>query len=235
MFKKPTPEEAVKMAKQMFDALTPKQQGIAIHLHVAAHGCMHKAVPAPVFSKAAENLADTGDVDPLLDRIGELYARNKGLQKGHATLTRRVQELETELALTKQQLLSESDTSFTVAGGQVFINEALIKAPIPKPFEMRDRAVDAIIADVLKDDAGKMDELKPITAADVRLQADIDALAERVADLEFAASPGSYSRRKVTEQRAERSDLFNASVEQQVEKLINRMLQPGGLLYRSLK
>ncbi len=200
MFKKPTPEEAVKMAKQMFDALTPKQQAIAIDLHVAAHGGMCNQVPAPVFSKAAENLPGTADPDHLLDTIGALHTRNKGLQKGHATLTRRVQELEAELALTKQQLLSASDTSFTVAGSQVFINKGMIKAPEEAALAtgaLSDRAIDAIIADVMK---------REPTAADIKLQADMRAVSESA-----------------------------KAVGEAVHTIVERMLQPGGLLYRSLK
>lgn len=43
------------------------------------------------------------NVDPLLDTVGALYSRNKSLTKGHATLTRRVQELEAALAAEKQR------------------------------------------------------------------------------------------------------------------------------------
>lgn len=38
----------------------------------------------------------------LLEQIGALYTRNKSLTKGHATLTRRVQELEAQLAESQQ-------------------------------------------------------------------------------------------------------------------------------------
>lgn len=41
--------------------------------------------------------------DHLLDTIGALYTRNKSLTKGHATLTRRVQELEAALEAEKQR------------------------------------------------------------------------------------------------------------------------------------
>lgn len=112
---------------------------------------------------------DTETSDHLLDTIGTLHTRNKGLQKGHATLTRRVQELEAELALAKQQVLAASGTSFTVAGGQVFIEEALIAHPNRR---LSDRAVDAIIADVMKPEP---------TAADSQLADDIYSLRRRIA------------------------------------------------------
>lgn len=148
--------------------------------------------------------ASLRSVDGLLDTIGALHTRNKGLQKGHATLTRRVQELEAELALTKQQVLAASGTSFTVAGGQVFIEEALIAHPNRR---LSDRAVDAIIADVMKADGKWMVKLAPEpTAADLKLQADLKAVTESV-----------------------------KAVGEAVHTIAERMLQPGGLLYRGLK
>lgn len=155
------------------------------------------------------------NADHLLDTIGALHTRNKGLQKGHATLTRRVQELEAELALTKQQVLAASGTSFTVAGGQVFIEEALIAHPNRR---LSDRAVDAIIADVMKPIVKKASDrcLQDVvnarhvreapTAADLKLQADLKAVTESV-----------------------------KAVGEAVHIIAERMLQPGGLLYRSLK
>lgn len=64
--------------------------------------------------------------DSLLEIIGRLQGRNQSLTKGHATLSRRVQELEQELVLAKQQVLPSSKTPFTVAGGEVHIAESFI-------------------------------------------------------------------------------------------------------------
>lgn len=124
----------------------------------------------------------TQNSDHLLDTIGALHTRNKGLQKGHATLTRQVQELETELALTKQQLLSASGTAFAVAGGEVWINNRLLTEKSFSKTPWSDRAVDAIIADVLKDDSKHLEKLKPKpTAADHQLADDIYSLRRRIA------------------------------------------------------
>lgn len=128
------------------------------------------------------------NADTLLDTIGRLFARNQSLQKGHATLTRRVQELEAELASAQRALTGN-------AFGQ------------QKP--LSDRAVDAIIADVMKPE-------QPITAADVRLQADINHL---------------HTRLQHVEQRLPTQKEIGTAVHDTVE----RMLQPGGLLYRSQK
>lgn len=50
---------------------------------------------------SAEN-NDTAVKEALIGQIGGLYQRNKSLTKGHATLTRRVQELEAQLAEAQQ-------------------------------------------------------------------------------------------------------------------------------------
>ncbi len=56
--------------------------------------------------------------DSLLETIGRLYGRNQALQKGHATLTRRVRELEKE----NEQL---KNSGYLAAG---WINEGKIPA-----------------------------------------------------------------------------------------------------------
>lgn len=52
------------------------------------------------------------NADHLLGTVGALYTRNKSLQKGHATLTRRVQELEALLGETQAAAspISHADT-----------------------------------------------------------------------------------------------------------------------------
>lgn len=63
----------------------------------------------------------------LLEQIGALYTRNKALTKGHATLTRRVQELEAKLAEAQQKVLNNSSGVFSVVSGKVHVNDAFIE------------------------------------------------------------------------------------------------------------
>lgn len=70
------------------------------------------------------------NVDPLLDSVGALYARNKSLTKGHATLTRRVQELEAELKQAQQPAFSNSSDVLAVVGGETHIKEVVIKGSV---------------------------------------------------------------------------------------------------------
>lgn len=68
--------------------------------------------------------------ESLLETIGRLYGRNQSLQRGHATLTRRVQELETKLKQAQKQILETSNGPFAIAGAETFINNALIGSSI---------------------------------------------------------------------------------------------------------
>lgn len=164
----------------------------------ASHGREIATLRKP-YDGVFEVVLTESNVDHLLNTVGALHTRNKGLQKGHATLTRRVQELEGILA-EKEHMASAS---------------------------LSDRAIDAIIADVMKP------ELQ-ITAADVRLQDDIEKIRTRhvrereewtqiVKDLD--------SRLNALESRTPSPKDFGNAIHEAVE----RMLQPGGLLYRGLK
>lgn len=96
-----------------------------------------------------------GVVDTLTEQCGRLYIRNKSLTKGHSTLTRRVQELEKELAYYRNKYprtLSFDENGVTVKegdrvlfafgkikeeppfkdeDGQVFLKDALISDQVP--------------------------------------------------------------------------------------------------------
>lgn len=62
----------------------------------------HSLVIARPHDEYLEVFTNT-DADHLLDTIGTLHKRNKSLTKGHATLTRRVQELEAALEAEKKR------------------------------------------------------------------------------------------------------------------------------------
>lgn len=173
----------------------------------------------------------------LLDTIGALHTRNKGLQKGHATLTRRVQELEKELAAEKARgitvidqwglrvigrdgecrlrmgVLDTPEQSYDPLDGVKACQgsradfEALFKAPMEMAVAkgtLIDRAVDAIIADVMKpivkkaadkvmQEALDAKHITERTAADHQLADDIYSLRRRIAcdlhDWSQAAEP----------------------------------------------
>ena len=59
------------------------------------------------------------NADHLLDTIGALHTRNKSLTKGHSTLTRRVRELEQELAYYRQKY----PRTVTISDGNMVLKE----------------------------------------------------------------------------------------------------------------
>lgn len=144
----------------------------------------------------------------LLDTIGALHTRNKGLQKGHATLTQQTQDLRKELvdAADRNIKLREENgalkhyvqemehhlegcheaISRLTGVTQNHVKRRMAtedgKERMRKHFQhqncrcaeapLSDRAVDAIIADVMKPEP---------TAADQRLADDIYSLRRRIA------------------------------------------------------
>lgn len=145
-----------------------------------------------------EIVINQNSADHLLETIGALHTRNKSLQKGHATLTRRVQELETELENVRSQLISQPQ--LTVRGMPFTDTPKTDGNHIQCGYlenSLSGRAIDAIIADVMK---------REPTAADVKLQADMRAVSESA-----------------------------KAVAEAVHTTVERMLQPGDLLYRGLK
>lgn len=192
------------------------------------------------FDGVFEVIVTESSPNHLLDTIGALHTRNKGLQKGHATLTRRVQELEAELAAEKERgvsVMTEQGMGVYNKDGKCrlwmgvldtkthpFLDQNIVKKAADKVLSdlisqpnhrFSDRAIDAIIADVLKDDSKHLEKLKPnTTAADHQLQHDINVLTARVRALE--------------EKNA--GELLQAG--DAIHEVIDRMLQPGGLLYR---
>lgn len=150
------------------------------------------------------------NADTLLDTIGRLFARNQSLQKGLATLTRRVQELEAELAAKKER----GATLMTPRGMETYNSKGVLQAVI-----------------------GAVEEVKSpnITHADVQLQADIEALTQRVADLEFAAAPGYFTPSHLTEGQRLRTEAFNAAVRQLIETEIDKACRIGGAINRAIR
>ena len=112
------------------------------------------------------------NADHLLDTIGRLHARNKSLQKGNATLTRRVQELEQQYEDLKKI------SGYCVDEGCDHLHTLHQCFSVGGP---SDRAVDAIIADVMAPLSGA------ISHADTQLEQDLAALQKRVNGLEDAA------------------------------------------------
>lgn len=170
--------------------------------------------------------------DSLLEIIGRLQGRNQALQKGHATLTRRVQELEAELGKAKHHVLSCSETPFAVAGDQVFISGAFIS----------DKAYDSEVGLQVptgvmhvKDEGFISSKSCPstpaTTPADTALQADIEYLRQRVNELEnahrfsFGAGKGTSNGMAV----------FQETVNRGIEQALRNAVSPGGILYGKLK
>lgn len=148
--------------------------------------------------------------DALLHTVGSLHKRNKALTKGHATLTRRVQELEAELAAEKDRGIP----LMTPRGMKTYNSKGVLQAVI-----------------------GAMEEIKSpnITHADVQLQADIEALTQRVADLEFATSPGYFTPHTLTDGELKRVNAFNEAVKQLIETEIDKSLRIGGAINRAIR
>lgn len=143
-------------------------------------------------------IADSADTDLLRKELVAAADRNIALREDNATLTRRVQELEAQNEELKQR------AGYCVDEG---CDHSHILHQCFSGSQLSDRAVDAIIADVLKPEP---------TAADQKLQADIDALHVRL-------------------QRAEQRMPTPKEIGTVVHDTVERMLQPGGLLYRGLK
>lgn len=139
--------------------------------------------------------------------IKHIRELNKDTQEDHNTdhllgtigsLTRRVQELEKQNEELKQQ------AGYCVDEG---CEHSHILHKCCSGAQLSDRAVDAIIADVMKPDGKWMVKLAPEpTAADLKLQADLKAVTQSV-----------------------------KAVGEAVHTIAERMRQPGGLLYRGLK
>ena len=75
----------------------------------------------------------------------------------------------------------------------------------------------------------------PRSAADTQLQADIDALKTRVADLEFATSPGYFTPHTLTDGALKRVNAFNEAVKELIETEIDKSLRIGGAINRALR
>ena len=148
------------------------------------------------------------NADTLLDTIGRLFARNQSLQKGLATLTRRVQELEAELAAEKERGI----TLMTPRGMETYNSKGVLQVVM-----------------------GAVEETKTPTAADSQLQADIDALKTRVANLEFALHPESSRRQAVSVSETCLADAFRQAVADVVKQEIEKECRIGGAINRAIR
>lgn len=161
--------------------------------------------------------------DKLLDAIGSLYARNKSLQKGHATLTRRVQELEEQLKSRKHSGTISIDSNgmrFTDTNGNCRVSIGSSAAALS------DTAIKKILVDVMAPE---------IAVTDTKLKAETDtdteALTQRVAALELVLTPGYLKKESLSDLEVKRIEDFNKAMDQKIKE----MMRPGGLLYGSLK
>ena len=75
----------------------------------------------------------------------------------------------------------------------------------------------------------------PRSAADTQLQADIEALTQRVSDLEFASSPGYYTPHSLTDSQLQRITAFNAAVKELIATEIDKSMRIGGAINRALR
>lgn len=202
------------------------------------------------------------NADTLLDTIGRLFARNQSLQKGLATLTRRVQELETALAAEKER----GNTLITPRGMETYNSKGVLQVVMGAVEETKTPTaadsplqadIDARIAELeeqLKKEIGaqasmqaEIDRLRvteaayrnhqclPRSAADSQLQADIEALRTRVANLEFALHPESSRRQAVSVSETCRADAFRQAVAYVVKQEIEKECRMGGRINRALR
>lgn len=155
--------------------------------------------------------------DSLLEIIGRLQGRNQALQKGHATLTRRVQELEADLAKAEQR----GHVLNTPRGMEACDSKGVLRV--------------AMGAMNVKDEgfiSSKSCLSTPATTpADTALQADIEYLRQRVNELEnahrfsFGAGKGTSNGMAV----------FQETVNRGIEQALRNAVSPGGILYGKLK
>lgn len=75
----------------------------------------------------------------------------------------------------------------------------------------------------------------PRSAADSQLQADIEALTQRVSDLEFASSPGYCTPHSLTDSQLQRMTAFNAAVKELIATEIDKSMRIGGAINRALR
>ena len=217
--------------------------------------------PSPGVIEALAELADcelqrrnegsTASADALLDTVGRLHARNISLQKGHATLTRRVQELEAELAAKKER----GFTLMTPRGMETYSSKGVLQVVMghvqgaKTEWRLKVAAENGEKAENVKEFCLSVPETldmidkqimnsthyAALSSADTQLQADIDALKTRVANLEFALHPESSRRQAVSVSETCRADAFRQAVADVVKQEIEKECRMGGSINRALR
>lgn len=197
-------------------------------------------------ASAADNTLATKEA--LLEQVGSLYNRNKSLTKGHATLTRRVQDLEKELAYYRQKYprtLKISDEGMTIKEGEHTLG-SFGKLPDQEPEQKQgvflgDRQVtvnkestaDAIIERAIASmqDSKLFEDLRAEQqnrqTAEAQLQEAVADIKQRVNRIEDGAQFAFGRRKGATE--------FQRLLEQAITKGMQKALQPGGVLFTALR